>query len=268
MKLELFTTDDLKSIDDLKPEEWGDLTTIHQYYLSKQFCRTVKILIGGIPVGIGTTIKHKNTAWLAHIIVHKDFRGQGVGNYMVENLLSYLKSDTQIETISLNATDLGFPLYKKNGFIEQTEYHFYTQEKEHSSDLELSPCISPYESSMESSILEIDKTVSGEDRSVFLKEKLPLALVFIKNGIPLGFTIPGLGDGLTVSLDKEAGLELLKIAVNRKSRIVLPRENNTALSFLLDNGYYCSNRARRMIYGPAFSWIPENLYNRIGGYLG
>lgn len=268
MKLELFAKDDLKYLDELRPEGWSDLTKIHQYYLSQKFCRTVKILIQGTPVGIGTTIKHKKSAWLAHIIVHKNFRGQGVGNNIVENLISYLKSDDKIVTISLIATDLGFPLYKKKGFIEQTEYHFYKRDNQDFTALKISPQIIPYESSMERKIGEIDRAVSGEDRSLFLGEKLAKALVFMKNGDPLGFTIPELGDGLTISVDESAGLELLKLAINRKSRIVFPRENSLAHNFLLEMGYSTTVIARRMIYGQAFSWIPENLYNRIGGSLG
>jgi len=268
LKLELFTESDLKSLDKLKPEGWGDIKTPHAYYISHSFCRTIKLVSDGIIVGIGTIIRHRGTAWLAHIIVHRDYRGQGLGKQIVGYLISELKKDKQIRTVSLIATDLGYPVYIKNGFALQTEYHFYEKGENRSVDLILSSDIKPYENYMKSEILKMDRSVSGEDRSVFLSEKLTEAFVFRKNGIVLGFTVPSLGDGLTIAVNNTAGKELLKLIMNRGNRIVVPQENTSAGDFLSENAYIRGKTARRMIHGPEFPWQPENLFNRIGGNFG
>jgi len=268
MKMQLFTEGDLAYLDDLKPEGWGDIFTPHKYYLSHSFCRTMKITSAGKPVAIGTTINHGNTAWLAHIIVHRDCRGQGLGNRIVSGLLSDLSNDKEIETVSLIATDLGYPLYLKNGFVEQTVYHFYELPEDKTFDSPLSPMIFPYNSSMENSLLQLDREVIGEDRSEYLRDKLPGAFAYLKNGLPEGFSIPDLGDGLTIAKSDEAGIELLKLIMNRGNKVVIPRENIIAGDFLRTQGYGRGKSARRMTYGSAFPWKPENLFNRIGGKLG
>lgn len=268
MKLELFTKRDLINLDELRPEGWGDIKSPHEYYLSHSFCKPMKLLIDSFTAGVGTTIRHHDTAWLAHIIVHRGYRGRGLGQQMVRFLISELKNDNRIKTVSLIATDLGYPVYIKNGFVLQTEYHFYELQENKSNDIILSPDIFPYDNAMESEILKMDRLVSGEDRSELLREKLSDALVFRINGIVEGFTIPDLGDGLTIAVTNRAGKELLKLIMKRGNRIVIPRENIFAGDFLLKYGYMRGKTARRMINGSAFPWKPENLFNRIGGNFG
>ncbi len=69
-----------------------------------------------------------NTAWLAHIIVDPEYRKRGIGSLIVCQLLDFLKN-SGCETVSLIATELGYSVYKKAGFVEQTEYAFFEREE-------------------------------------------------------------------------------------------------------------------------------------------
>jgi hypothetical protein len=73
---------------------------------------------------------------------------------------------------------------------------------------------------------------------------------------------------LIIAEDEIAGTELLKMKISKKQKIVFPAENEIARKFLLENGFQEKNRVRRMVFGCEFEWHPQNIYSRIGGYLG
>jgi ribosomal protein S18 acetylase RimI-like enzyme len=268
LETEIFTNKDLQYLDELKPQGWGDIIKPHQFYLSHSFCRTIKVVIDGKLAGIGTGIKHKNSSWLAHIIVHKNYRERGIGKCIVCELVSQLQSDMKINTISLMATDLGFPLYKKVGFREQTDYDFYMKPGDFSVDYQLSDSIVPYDNYMEEEVLQIDKNISGEERAGVLKEFLSEASIYRKSGEITGLYIPSLGDGFIGAVKETAGIELLKLKLQNCNKIVIPNENIAAGDFLESIGFIKKEKARRMILGDTFIWKPDCIFNRIGGNLG
>lgn len=59
-------------------------------------------------------------AHLMNVYTQEQFRGNGIGSKMMEILLSEAKKKGVTE-VSLDATELGRPLYKKFGFIESEE---------------------------------------------------------------------------------------------------------------------------------------------------
>lgn len=59
-------------------------------------------------------------AHLMNVYTRKEFRRKGVGKLMVEFLIEEAKSRGVTE-ISLDATEMGHPLYKALGFTENTE---------------------------------------------------------------------------------------------------------------------------------------------------
>ena len=111
---------DIKTIKKLQPKGWSNIVETFKYYYKAPFCYPIKAVIEGEIVGIGTAISYINTGWLAHIIVSEEHRGKGIGGAIVNYLCDYLKNSGH-KTISLIATELGYPVYKKAGFREQTE---------------------------------------------------------------------------------------------------------------------------------------------------
>jgi GNAT superfamily N-acetyltransferase len=72
-------------------------------------------------IGTATALNHSNkVAWIGMVLVDKSFRGQGVGKMLLTNIIVALKN---VDSIKLDATPAGLPLYQKLGFIN--EYKIY-----------------------------------------------------------------------------------------------------------------------------------------------
>lgn len=68
-------------------------------------------------IGTTTALKHSNqVAWIGMVLVDKSFRGRGVGKMLLTNIIGALKN---VESIKLDATPEGLPLYQKLGFIDE-----------------------------------------------------------------------------------------------------------------------------------------------------
>ena len=80
MKFAEVKYDDLNEIRKLQPEGWPDIVTDFEYYLDSAFCNPIKTVLGGKIVGVGVTIIFGESAWIAHIIVDKEFRKRGIGS--------------------------------------------------------------------------------------------------------------------------------------------------------------------------------------------
>lgn len=120
MRVQPLNHNDLNSLPGLQPDGWQDITPSFEFYTRSSFCFPLKIISDDKIVGIGTTIIHHDVAWLAHIIVQKDYRKKGIGQLITERLVDSLKP-MNCETIYLLATDLGAPVYEKAGFETETE---------------------------------------------------------------------------------------------------------------------------------------------------
>ena len=125
MKLESLDIADLHQLPELQPDGWPDIVPMFKYYLSSDCFHPIKVQEKDLLIGVGAGIVFKGTGWIAHVIVRFDHRRQGVGQKIVEELMTFLQREG-CATISLIATELGFPLYTKAGFSEQTEYIFLT----------------------------------------------------------------------------------------------------------------------------------------------
>lgn len=68
-------------------------------------------------IGTATALNHSGkVAWIGMVIVSKSFRGQGIGKMLMKNLIDRLKD---INSIKLDATPAGVPLYRKLGFVDE-----------------------------------------------------------------------------------------------------------------------------------------------------
>ncbi len=266
MKTEPLVKKDLKHLTLLQPDGWPDIRPALQFYLEKDFCHVIKIGSHTRIMGIGTGIVFGRTAWLAHIIVDKEFRGKGLARKIVDHLLEKI-TGFQCESISLIATDLGYPVYERSGFKKQTEYVFFKKETPLISKDEPKN-IMAFSSCYEKEAFELDQTISGEDRRPILTDKLGTAFLYRQNLQTTGIYLPDLGEGMIIASDKRAGIELMKKKYATVDKAVLPVENTVGIQFLMENGFTETLRAARMIWGKPFLWQPENVYSRIAGKLG
>jgi GNAT superfamily N-acetyltransferase len=266
MNPEFLKKNDIFYLKDLQPEGWPDIIPAFEFYVEMPFCNPVKINNNDKIAGIGSGNSFGSTAWLSHIITRPEFRKKGIAGAIVNHLHKSLMN-SGCETISLIATDYGYPVYKKAGFIIQSEYVFFAR-KDQSWNFSPSKNIIRYSENYMDDILHLDKKISGEDRSVLFTAKLPDSYIYLTDGRASGFYLPGLGEGLIIADNSEAGINLLNLKCSGFKSCTLPCENTEAIVFLQDHGYIETKRVKRMISGPEFLWHPENIYSRIGGNFG
>ena len=258
---------DIDSLVWLQPPDWKeDIRPHFNYYYNSAFCDPVKFIREDKIVGVGTTFKHRNSAWLAHIIVHPEFRNRGIGKMITDSLVRSLDK-RKYKTIYLIATELGYPVYLKSGFVPESEYAHFEFEpgnKKH----DISPLIIPYEDKYKSEILELDKVTTGEFREVLLNGSIQNSFMFLSNGKVSGAYFPKLGDGLIIADEPEAGIELMKFRLQSETDAIFPAENKAAFEFCSNINANHLKSSIRMRLGKKRIWLPENLYNRIGGQIG
>lgn len=266
VKIEPLIFEDISVLSEFQAKGWNDILPGISFYVESDFCFPIKILYEKEIIGIGATIIHNNTAWLAHIIVKEKERGKGIGRLIAEKLVAIAKSK-KCKTIHLIATELGTPIYEKVGFLAQTEYLFFQNVKIENIAIDYKSIYS-YKEEYKSIILKIDKFNSAEERICELEKHLENTFVYQINEQVEGFYLPTLGEGLIIANNYKAGIELLKLHLKSNDKVVLPKNNLAAISFLYDNGFKEHNTAKRMTLGQNAKVKFENIYNRIGGHIG
>jgi len=258
---------DLDEIKNLQPEGWPDIVPEFELYIKNSFCHAIKIEADDRLVGIGASVSFPKTSWLAHIIVDRDYRKKGIGFQIVEELLKSL-NNRSIKTCLLLATDLGLTIYKKAGFRSVTEYVYLKREKSWKK-YPLSDKLIPYRDKYYPMLMRLDRTVSGEDREILLKNYLGNSIIYLNNKKVMGYYMPGIGEGTIIAESEEAGLELMKLKLSKIDKCVLPSDNVVGIDFIKQNGFTESDtKGTRMILGTDIKWKPENIYSRIGGNYG
>jgi hypothetical protein len=215
--------------------------------------------------GIGTAIFYENTSWLAHIIVKENYRNKGFGTRILQYLCDFCQNNGY-KTISLFASEMGYPVYRKYGFEIQAEYVQYEKEKE--IDIPKNKNVKTIKKDDLSEIFKLDKETTGENRRNLISEYLNGGYVYKKNSETTGFYLPTLGEGLIIAKDKEAGIELLKARMKNSKKAVLPADNSFGNKFLQENEFKEITRMRRMIYGDRITCRNENIFSRTGSNFG
>lgn len=266
MDIQTLRHTDINFISDLLPIGWEGVIPTIDYYTNTSFCFPIKAIIDNKIVGIGTTIIHNETAWLAHIIVHSDYRNQSIGKIITQTLVDSSHSKG-CETIYLLATELGEPVYKKIGFVTETEYIVFKREGTY--EIFKNPeNIVAINNDFKKQILDLDRQVSGEVRMLLLEQHLSDGFLYLQGNKVQGFYLPNLGDGLIIATTNSAGQELMKLRLKSKDFTAFPIDNINATGFMHQNNFNQVRTEKRMRLGQKRDWQPTNIYNRIGGNLG
>ncbi|MFA5833347.1 MAG: GNAT family N-acetyltransferase [Bacteroidota bacterium] len=266
MNIKILQHTDIRLLPTVQPDGWSDIIPHFDFYTSSPFCFPIKVTIDDTIVGIGTTIIHHDVAWLAHIIVHKEYRKRGIGQFITEALVEDAKSKN-CETIYLLATDLGAPVYEKVGFETETEYLFFKEIKLGKSE-KLLVNIELYKEEFSEEVERMDRIISSEVRMFHLKSHLPHGFVYKNNSSIDGFYFPTFGDGLILANTKSAGIALLQLHLQSNERVVFPKNNVAVKNYLNGKGFQEVLTGKRMRLGKKRDVKFENIYNRIGGNLG
>jgi hypothetical protein len=266
MQIKSFTQSDIPLITLLQPEGWLDIVPVYTFYTASSFCHPIKVMVANELVGIGTTIMHNDVAWLAHIIVHEDYRNRGIGKIITQSLIDSI--DTRIcKTIYLIATTLGEPIYQKIGFTTETEYLFYKDIRPIENYIS-SPNIFSYNKTFHEQIQRMDQRVSGENRMFRFERYLSNAYVYVINNCSEGYFIPDFYEGLIVSTSSKAGIELMTKRFTTQETMVFPIDNIEAIEYMRIQGFEPFKFLKRMRLGEIREVAYTNTFNRISGSIG
>jgi len=265
MSIESLSVRDLTQLEPLQPSGWAPITPFFEFYVTSNFCRPIKYTSRGNIIGIGTAILHRNTAWIAHIIVDTNFRNQGIGTNITRHLIKSLQADG-ITTISLIASSLGEPVYKKLGFEKDTDYLFFKRDTTVGNTVRKSVSFEPR---FQEALLALDASVYGELRSQLLLPHISHARIMLEHDELTGFYLPTLGEGPIIAQTDFAGCALLaEKHSSETTRSVLPKENGPGIHFLHDHGFTQFLTGSRMHLGQPIFFQPSKIFNRVGGNLG
>jgi ribosomal protein S18 acetylase RimI-like enzyme len=121
--------------------------------------------------GTATALNHENKiAWIGMVLVDKSLRGMGAGKLLLEDIIIRLRG---IESVKLDATPAGEPLYSKLGFIP--EYKVFRMRRDagdYSSDKASPLHIQKIDHSIFKNLVRMDQTAFGADRSYLLTHLL------------------------------------------------------------------------------------------------
>lgn len=266
MRIQELRNADIDLLKQLQPETWTDIRPYFYYYSASDFCQPLKISENGQIIAVGTDIQHLDSAWLAHIIVHPEHRNKGLGKEIASALINSLDSK-RFRTIYLDATDMGYPVYKKLGFEPEAEYVHLTGV--HTDQYLLDPAaIVPFHNQYKDELLALDRRISAEDRINVLEPHLRFSLVYVMEGHVQGAYFPSLLDGFVLANTALAGTELMKIRMRNKPAARFPSDNQACIDFLVNNGYKITGSSKRMVLGEKRDWNGKGIFHRISGGLG
>ena len=254
---------------------WGDLRPHLTFYLQQTGCCPLVADEDGRIVGTAAGTKKGTVGWVGHVIVHPEYRRQGIGSALVEAVIARLEADG-CRTILLIATDLGRPIYERLGFRVDSPYS-----KLNGPTLDAYPTHPDLRPLAESDLPEVralDRLASGEDRAAHLR--LATNGWVVADAAPgrlRGFYLPmPFAEGPLVATDPVATATLLDVARTTarlargqaELRFTIPAANAAALAHLRRVGFVEGEPLPRMVRGEALSWRPDLVAGRFSGALG
>lgn len=263
-----FHNSDFRVISGLFPVDWKfDFGKFISLHLEQSYFRAYTITLDSQPVGFGNLMIFGTTAWIGNIVIGEEFRERGLGTILTGGLVKDGEK-LGVNTFTLIATKLGEPVYTKLGFRELLRYEFF-RPSDSTGTLPFEYKIEDAASRDYDDICQFDTGITGESRDKLLRQFMPgTKLIRDKSGNLQAFYMQNLGNGLILSKDTDAGLELLKFQVNERKNVVINEKNKLAGKFLAGQGYEKYLEAPRMILGKGFDWKPECIFSRGTGYSG
>ncbi|MCS6849534.1 MAG: GNAT family N-acetyltransferase [Gemmataceae bacterium] len=208
----------------------------------------------GLVVGTVTACRFGPVAWIGLVLVDAAYRRRGIATALMEHALTYLV-DGRVETVRLDATPLGRPVYEKLGFVAEYELTRYEGVWPKGAD----PALSPVEAADRAFWPELaawDRAATATDRLPLLDRlftEQPTAVRLLRGqGTVEGFSAGRPGRlawqvGPCVARDEAAGILLLRDALSRQAGqsvfLDVPTANEAARRFLEEHGW----RPQRML---------------------
>lgn len=157
-----------KAIQLSAAEGWNQTEKDWMMVLENADNKCIAAMLDGMVVGSANAINYSNkVAWIGMVLVDRQFRGKGIGKTLFKNILD---SVGHVESIKLDATPAGQPLYEKFGFREEFKiFRMVNQSVKELGTQRSEVEVKRIDSRIGGEILKADLRVFGSDRSYILK---------------------------------------------------------------------------------------------------
>jgi ribosomal protein S18 acetylase RimI-like enzyme len=259
---------------------WRDRTRFYEFVLRVPTCRVLVGESGGRVVATGTAVDQGSVGWLGGLVVDPEWQGRGFGRAMTEELIRGLQ-DAGCETLSLEATEQGRPMYERLGFRTETTYHqLEAGRADGAPPLPTGARLRPMDPSDLPAVFDLDREATGEER------REPIRVLLEMNGgwvlerqdacerTLAGFLLPAeRGYGAVIAPRFEDGLFLLElhrtvVPEGATVRAGIPDAHEAAWRELESRGWRETWRAPRMLLGPVPEWRPDWIFGQINSAMG
>jgi GNAT superfamily N-acetyltransferase len=210
--------------------------------------------IDGAVVATTSTIRYgTELAWIGMVLTHPEFRGRGYARALMRQALDHLGD---VETVKLDATEMGRPLYLQLGFLDECAIERWIRPA------------APAEPATGGDYVPqpgLDRQAFGADRSALLHRLSQFEAASLPEGFAMG---RGNRFGPCVSDSPEAAEHLARwyLARHADEELLwdLFPENNLAQSM----GFSLSRRLTRMTRGRTLKDDPSLIYAGAGFEFG
>jgi GNAT superfamily N-acetyltransferase len=211
-------------------------------------------------------------AWIGMVLTHSEYRGRGFARHLVATALD--RADSMgIETVKLDATEHGRPLYESLGFqAEQLVERWFRQRSAEQQPPELQT--SSRSSMLSPHLLELDAQAFGADRSNILQTLAQRSTIYTSSNAFL-FARSGRATeylGPCVSADPVAARAIITSAINASAHSDwswdLWLANKDAVALASELGFTRQRCLTRMVRGKPLRGRDEMVYAIAGFELG
>lgn len=227
-------------------------------------------MIDGREAGTVTTCRFGSIGWIALMLVAPQYRLRGVGRALFSQAVNYLESHG-VQSLRLDATPLGQPLYEQFGFAVEFSLERYAgrvkcvDTPRAASNSLMITAATPADFA---EIAQLDHSITATDRARFLKQLFDLAPPWRRivrdraSGQLLGYSFARPGRLVTqvgpcLAIDERAGSELfsaaLSLHVGQEVFIDVPTDHTQAVELVQQHGLSSQRVLTRMGRGPRIS---------------
>jgi GNAT superfamily N-acetyltransferase len=232
-------------------------------------------------VGTACCTTFGSIGWISMVLVDVAYRGQGIGTQLMSHALTFLDRQ-KVETVRLDATPLGRPVYARLGFIAEYEVSRHERAAEpasngfHITGLRDSH-VAVANSNQMDSIAELDRWATGTLRRGLLDrlrrewpERLQIAST---DGRTLGYGYVRLGSravqiGPVVAINRVSGTALLESAIaehdGQLKYVDIPLANRAAMQWADAHGFRMQRQFTRMFRGRPVVDRPDLIWASFG----
>jgi GNAT superfamily N-acetyltransferase len=256
---------------------WRNRRLFYDFVLRVPTCQALVGEIEGRLVATGLATANGQVGWLGAIVVEAGQRRRGLGRAMTEELMARLR-EAGCQTLSLEATDAGRPMYERMGFRLVSHYH-----QLQAGHLDEPPRPPPGARVRQlrrtdlPAVFELDRQATAEDRSApltVLAEGAGWVLEDEADASLRGFLLPAeRAYGAVIAPRPEDGIYLLDlhrylVPPGAHVRAGVPHEADAGWQALLARGWQETWRAPRFLLGPDIPWRPAWIWGQINSAMG